>query len=223
MKHKEQINPLRDNVLVEKNGRRYQLHWRNRYDPTTIGLTLFATGAGLSAYSTLEAGKQTAELGKIAQQQYEQDAKAAVEAGRYESLQKRKEGTRAKAKQIAQAFAQGGTLTGSKLEIIAETAEEFEADARVIMHNYQIEATRLRNIGAIERYKGQTARRASRIRAFSNLLSVGGKASTIYGLGSSSAPSYSSSYSRSASTGSGAYAGTRGGGPTGGYSRSIIY
>ena len=141
----------------------------------SLALIAAGIGTGLSAYATLEEGKQAAELGKTAQQQHELEAKALGEAGQYESREKRKEAIRARAAREAQVGAQGGELVGSKVIGIADEAVEYEADARVIMRNYQIEAIRQRNIGRIKRYQGQVARRASRIRAFAGAAGSIGK------------------------------------------------
>ncbi len=135
-----------------------------------LAVATIAGSLGLSAYSTLEEGKDAAKLGKIAQQQYEIEAQGVGQAGRVESREKRKEARRFKAAQIARIGAQGGRLSGSNLLIIGDTAEQFEADARTITYNFQTEAIRLRNRGAIERYKGRVARRAARIRAGANFL-----------------------------------------------------
>jgi len=143
---------------------------RYRFDPITIAAGAAVVGMGMSAYATLEEGKQTDELSKISQRQYEAEAKAAEQAGQYESREKRKEAQRAKATQIAQMSANGGLLTGSNLLILAETAKNYEDDALVIARNYKVEATRLRNRGAIIRYQGQVAKRNSRIRAFTGVM-----------------------------------------------------
>jgi hypothetical protein len=135
----------------------------------SIFLAAAAVGTGLSMWSTLEEGKEIAEQSKIAQMQLEEEAKAARATGRYESREKRKEGIRAQAKQIAQMVAQGGKLTGSNVELLAENAANYEADARTIMFNYLVESDRLRTQGAWIRYQGQVARRAARIRAFTGL------------------------------------------------------
>jgi len=131
---------------------------------------LLGTGMGLSLYGTLEEGKEAAREGKFAQIQYGMQAKAAEEAGQYESREKRKEGQRKKGAMVAEMSAKGGNITGSNLIGLADTAKEYEADARMIMRNYKGEANRLRNIGAVYAYQGRVARRASRIRALTNLM-----------------------------------------------------
>jgi len=121
-----------------------------------------------------------------------------------------------RAAQIAQMSARGGRITGSNLLLLTDTAREFEADAGMIMYNYQLKATQLRTAGAIARYQGQVARRASRIRATADILGGAGK---MYMMGRKPGGGYTSSQ---AARGAGAYGGTMGGGPTGGGSRSMI-
>ena len=140
-----------------------------------LALAAVAGGAGLSAYNTLEEGKEQAKLGKIQQQQLNAEAKATEQAGQYESRQKRKEGQRLKATQIAQMSAQGGTMTGTSMGLVADSAKEIEADALIISRNYGLEATRLRNRGALAAYEGRVARRASRIRATADTASTIGQ------------------------------------------------
>jgi hypothetical protein len=143
---------------------------------SAVALSSVAVGTGLSAYSAYEEGEQAAEEGKIAGQQFEAEAQATTETGRYESREKRKEAERFKALQIAQISGQGGKLTGSSLELLANTAANFESDARMIMRNYQLNATNLRMQGAMARWQGQVARSAGRIRAVATVLEKAGSA-----------------------------------------------
>lgn len=172
-----------------------------------LALGAIGAGTGLSAYSSIKAGdeaaragKEAAKVGALQQRQYNEEAritqeqsveeqKATLATGQYESREKRKEATRVKASRIAQVYAQGGTITGSNLINIADEATEYEADAGMIMHNYQLEsiriknagnlqATKLRNAGKMSLYQGQVAKyqgylekKASRIRALSTIAS----------------------------------------------------
>ncbi len=138
-------------------------------------LLLFGAGAGLSALGTLEEGKQAAKEGKYAQAQKYEEAKATRKAGQYESREKLKEGQRTEASQIADIGAKGSTLTGTKLLTITDIAAEYAADAKLIIFNAQTEAQRLESEGDYARYLGRSARRASRLRAATNLLGSGAK------------------------------------------------
>lgn len=184
-----------------------------------LALTAIIGGTTLSTISTLEAGKEAAKAGReaykygvvqkemyeedarIAQKQAEEKAKAITYKGQYESREKRREKRRAIASRIAQISAQGGSITGGKLVILADEAAEYEADASMIMHNAQLDAaqtryagllraTQLRNRGQmalyqgdVAKYQGAVARRTSRMRAFSNVAMTAGTMALFGGFG----------------------------------------
>lgn len=183
-----------------------------------LALSALAVGTGLSTYQTIEEGKEAAKMSKVAQQQYNAEATATEQAGAYESREKRKEAARAKATGIANIYAGGGTPTGTNLLQLANTASEYEADALVTSRNYGLEALKLRNQGKLTAYQGRIARRASRIRATTGVATTIGAMYLMGGLGKGGAKTAGSPASR----GGGAYGYTRGGGPTGGASRSMI-
>ena len=144
---------------------------------------LFAVGTGFEITETLAQGKQAARIGKRNQEILEEEARVTEEVGLFESGEKRLEGKRLLASQIAQAGAQGGALTGTTLTLLADSAIEIERDARIITRNARLRAKGLRQQGAIERFEGQAARRASRVRAFSIGLKGAGKLFPFRGLG----------------------------------------
>jgi len=156
-----------------------------------LGYALVAGGIGISAYSAFEEGKHEAKMGKLARDQYYAEAKSTEQAGQYESRQKRKDAIRTKASQVAQMAAQGGTLTGSNLLLLASTAKNFEDDAKVIMRNYQMSAIELRNRGKIALYEGQVARRAARMRGALHIIKPLAKMFTATSPKTTSAPVYS--------------------------------
>lgn len=181
MRFKKQFNPFMDNLYIESNGKIFQLHWKYRFDPITmLAVAAIGGGTGLSTYATLKEGKEAAELSEISDLQYQAEAKATEQAGQYESREKRKQAERFKAMQIVQMAAQGGTLSGSNLILLADSAKEFEADARVIQRNAGLNAIKLRNAGAMASYEGKLVRQSSRIRAMGNVLNTAG---TMYMMG----------------------------------------
>lgn len=137
-------------------------------------------GQALSTYSTLQSGKEQAEAGKLQQQQFEAEAKAASMEGREAAYLKRQEGRRLTASQIAAFSASGSGLVGSNLIVMAESARNVEMDALTIERNAQVRAIGLRQQGALARYEGQLARRNARIRAFSDTASFAGKSYLMY-------------------------------------------
>ncbi len=128
-------------------------------------MELALAGAGLSALATLEEGKQAAKLGKIQRNQLFAEAEAVKQTGRTESREKRKEARRFQGRQLAAIGAQGGTVSGSNLAILAKTAGEFEADASIIQRNFALQATQLQNRGILAKFRGDLARRNARMRA----------------------------------------------------------
>ncbi len=140
-------------------------------------------GMALSYQQTIQEGKDAAELAKIQQQQLDAQAKSVDEAGQFESREKRKEGKRAIASQIAQMSANGGQITGSNLAIVANTAKVFEGDALVTARNYGMRAMELRNKGELVNWQGQLAKRNARIRATAGLFSGAAMMGMMSGIG----------------------------------------
>ena len=140
---------------------------------------LTLAGAGLSAYSTIQGGKEAAETGELQQQMYEGEALAEAQAGMDQARFKREEGRRLMASQIAQVSASGGGMVGSNLVVMAESARNVEADALIIERNAQTRAKALRTRGSFAKYEGEMARKNARIRAAANMLNTSG---TLYGM-----------------------------------------
>lgn len=140
-----------------------------------------AAGTGLSIMGTLEEGKQAAKMGKLQQRALNEQAAQTEYAGQYEARQKRIEAWRTQQTQIAAMNANGGIISGSNLLILTDTAREYETDASVIARNAKIKANALRFEGAMAKWTGSMARRASRIRAMATGLQSAGM---IYLMGS---------------------------------------
>ena len=147
---------------------------------TALAALAMAGGTALSAYSTIQGGKEAAETGKIQQQQLENEAKSEQLAGLDESGLKRKEGRALTASQIAAISASGGGMVGSNLVLMAESAKNVEMDASIISRNADLRAKSLRQQGAWARYEGQLARRNARMRAFANVAQSAGQAYLMF-------------------------------------------
>lgn len=161
---KEGINPFSDNIFrVAKDGRIVRLHWKYKYQ--WMGMAAGIAGGVLSSHAAYQEGADAARAGELAYRQAKEESKATIQSGEYESREKRKEAERFKASQIATITAQGGKLIGSYLEVLAGTAANFEADARMIMRNYMKVAAGLRMQGAMAKYEGQMLRRGARVRS----------------------------------------------------------
>uniref|UniRef100_A0A6M3KI73 Uncharacterized protein n=1 Tax=viral metagenome TaxID=1070528 RepID=A0A6M3KI73_9ZZZZ len=143
-------------------------------------LALIGGGAALSAYSTIQGGKEAAETGKLQQRQFEAEAGAELMAGSEAALLKRKETRRMTASQIAAISASGSGFVGSNLVVMAESARNAEMDALTIERNTQMRARSLRTKGELARYEGQLARRNARMRAITDILGTAGQAYLTY-------------------------------------------
>jgi len=143
-------------------------------------LAMIAGGAALSAYSTIQGGKEAAEQGKLQQQQFEAEAKAELMQGSEAAFLKREEAKRMTASQIAAISASGSGFVGSNLVVLAESARNAELDAGMIERNSQVNAQSLTVRGKLARYEGQLARRNARMRAFANILGTAGQAYLMY-------------------------------------------
>jgi len=136
---------------------------------------LTLAGAGLSAYSTIQGGKEAAETGELKLQLNEGEALAGVQSGMDKARFKREEGRRL----MASLIAKPGRMVGSKLVVMAENVRNVEADALMIELNAQTRAKALRMRGAFAKYEGEMARKNARIRAAANMLNTAG---TLYGM-----------------------------------------
>ena len=144
-----------------------------------IPYIFMAAGAGMSAYSTVQAGKAADEMAEAQRLAFEGEAGAEVTAGAEAAGLKRKEGRALLASQIAAVSASGGGMVGSNLVVMAESARNVETDALTIERNAQTRAKSLRTRGAFAQFEGQLARRSSRIRATAGALKTAGQ---LYGL-----------------------------------------
>lgn len=151
-----------------------------RFDPATLALIAIGGGTALSTFSTLEEGKEYAEAGKLEQQRLEAEAAATEQASLHEQKLIQEEAKRTKAAQIANIYAQGGALTGSKLLMVADTARNYEADKLVTARNYGIKIGQLRTAGRVARYQGQMGRRTARMRALAGTASSLGSTYLMY-------------------------------------------
>jgi hypothetical protein len=147
---------------------------------TALAAAAMIGGTALSAYSTIQGGKEAAEQGKLQQQQFEAEAKAELMQGSEAAFLKRKEAKRMTASQIAAISASGSGFVGSNLVVLAESARNAELDAGMIERNSQVNAQSLKVRGELARYEGQLARRNARMRAFANTLSTVGQAYLLY-------------------------------------------
>ena len=154
-----------DVVEVERNGRVFLLHWKNRYDPVTL-LVLGGIGVGAGVLGTLQEGKQAE---KIAERRAEidiADAKAIREASIEEARIKREKGQRLIEKQKGVAAAGGIRLNvGVPLVITEETQADITKDIGFGLERGRVEVASLRERAGLEKALGKQARKRSQFSA----------------------------------------------------------
>lgn len=136
------------------------------------------SGAGLSATGTWMEGDESLEQGKEAKRQAFQEAESIKMSGRDDALNIRHEAEMFKASQIAAISANGGMLTGSALQVVTESAKNYELDALTSERNYMKDAVNMQNRGIMAEQEGKTARTNARIRAIGGLAT---SAASAYG------------------------------------------
>ena len=179
------MNPFKDTIQIEKNGRIWTLHWKNRYDPVTIALV----GVGMQAAGQIQAGQAAKAQGEAEQEILNQNAKlkereaaAELARSREEARQFGKEGEALLGKQQV-TLAKGGVLTaqGTPALLLEETAKELEADRMAILRDgFLNESFRLSEAENL-RYQGRAAKAKGENLAKGSILSAGGTLLTGYG------------------------------------------
>ena len=172
-------------IYKEHNGKVFQLHWKNRYDPVTLAVIAIA-GAGVSAYGQYQQGKAAEAQGKQEQMLLEHNAKikereaaAELQRSRAEALRFEKEGEALQG--TAKVNANKGAVLSQQGSIalsLEQTALELDADRRSILEEgflnqsfRQSEAAGLRFEGASARAKGKNLKTASKFQAAGTILS----------------------------------------------------
>ncbi len=173
---------FKESIFVERDGRIFQLHWKNRFDPVTVAIV---AGAALGAAGQIQAGKAAERQGKAEQEILDFNAKikereAAAELERSEAAARKfgEEGEALKGKQRV-AIARGGVLAseGTPAFLLEETAFNLEADRLEILKegflskSFRLsEAENLRASGRAAKVRGKAAKSASRFQATGTLL-----------------------------------------------------
>lgn len=161
-----------------------------------VGAGFKMAGGTLSAASQLGAGKQANAISKITQGQLNQNAdlldfsaKGVEGAGINAASAEKRKTKFALSKIIALNAADGGSSTDKNVaELLANTDAEGELNSLNDIYESSTKATQLRNQaisdrneGANIRYKGNQAKKASRIGAVTTLLGAGSDSASFYG------------------------------------------
>ena len=175
------MNPFRDIIQIEKDGRIFTLHWKNRYGPLGgiftavqpfIGPGLQVAGMlGQKGASNREAGAIDAQAEALKQQAAneaqilennaqlkEKQGERELDRARREAALFGKEGDKFKGKQRV-SFAKGGVLTsvGSASTVFEQTAKDLSADRREILREgFDLQEFRLAEAENL-RFQGRSA------------------------------------------------------------------
>ena len=157
-----------DTIQIERNGKIFYAHWKNRHAPLIAAapLILSAVGTGVAVAGSLEEGKQAEELAKERAAIDLENAEAVREASVEEAKIGGERRRRILATQKSQAAAGGVQVNvGSPLVIAAETRAILTEDIGFGLERGRAEALGLISSAGIERSLGRAARRSSRFDA----------------------------------------------------------
>ena len=154
---------------VERNGRVFLLHWKNRYDPGTammLAMGATAAGTGMQISGSLRQGREAEAIAKQRAAVDLANANAVEKAAREEAVV-RAEGTRRLlASQLSTAAAGGIRINeGVPLVIAADTRRIAARETGFVLDRAEAEAEQFRQNAAIERAAGKQAKKRARFSA----------------------------------------------------------
>jgi hypothetical protein len=125
-----------------------------------IAVAAMVTGTAMSVRNQYQQGKESKKLYEQRAAAALKDAEAVKKSYGEQARQKRKEGKRYKARQRAMFAKEGIKPAGTALDIMKETAMEFEREAGLVAEYGSTEASRLTTEAGFERQMGQSAYRS---------------------------------------------------------------
>jgi len=119
---------------------------------------LLAIGTGLQITQQIRQGKQQQQIFEFNAQVSQQKATLAKQSGKLRADRLRRQARTFSAKQTA-AFAKAGVrLTGSPLQVLADTAAELELDARIEEFNTEVDVLNAQTNAQLDIIRGREAR-----------------------------------------------------------------
>lgn len=150
-------------------------------DPVTIGLGAMALGTVLSAGSQLKAGDEADAAGKYNQAALNTQANNEEAASQRQAIDKRRQAALASSRAQAVAAASGGGASDTTVvNTIADIEGQGEFQALSDLYNGAERGSQLRQQGAMARYEGRQAQKASRVQAATTVLSGASSMFTKY-------------------------------------------
>lgn len=124
--------------------------------------TVGSLGASvLGAGSQVKAGQVAEQVGEINANLATQEARQRIEAGKEETLKISRAANRTMGEQTAAFGASGFTFEGSPLEVMANTAREYERDILTTGYNAMVGSEQKMNEANILKWQGQQQKKAS--------------------------------------------------------------
>ena len=146
------------------------------------GAAASAGGGLLGAYGTWKQGESELDLAREEANMLRVQAGQAIEQGDEQAALIRDKGKVVEGQQKVSYAAQGVLVgTGSSGQVMEDTAQAVEADARTAKLNAAREAWSLRKRATIREDQGEAAYRAARLNAIGGVLGTGGKMMSGFG------------------------------------------
>ena len=130
-------------------------------------------GTAMTAYSTYQSGRSQQKIAEFQAKQANANAEAALEEGRIAEVQHRRQVAQTMGTQRASLAASGADISdmnSSAQNILGDTAQWGDYDARMIRYNSEMQAWNYRNQATQYRAEGKAASRAGAIGAGVSLL-----------------------------------------------------
>lgn len=125
-----------------------------------LPMIISAVSTGFQMFSAYQEGQQQAALAEYNAEVMEQQARQEEEAAKLEAYRMQKEKDRFLATQRAAYSASGFTLEGSPMEVMANTAGQFEYDIALNTYGRQLKAWQARSQAGLFKYQAGAAKRA---------------------------------------------------------------
>lgn len=153
----------------------------------TIALIAIAAGGAVSAYSSIQQGKQQEKQYQYKAKVEKNKAMAERSAARLELDQKRRRTRMVKGKQATAAAKSGTTLSGSIKDIMFETSIDSELDQLATVYQSQTSSTSRFADARMFQQSGKFAKQQGYLNAASTILTTAGSMASYGGGGSGGA------------------------------------
>ena len=148
----------------------------------TLAIAAIATsviGTGVSAYSSIQAGKAQNRMAQYNANEREVEATTTERDGRIMANAQRAQNAALLARQRTLYAKSGVTMAGTPLLVQAASAMELEKEALNVQQTANTEANRQRRAAILDRMEGKSARRAGTLNAVGTILSGASSAAAM--------------------------------------------